>query len=185
MARIIQCHSQLIYHPESPTMPPPLAVMDQNSNMKPFIIGPGSHGGRPFNLTLLPGEQRATTFLKLFVSTEYVDMHGIETADEELLPHEDRKLVTITEKAAKGISKWGAWVAAVTVNSPEERLPGPTNPAPVEAPLPISGKYPDVHNHTLDSSEASEHSRQGVFSRLWRHARMLVCYVTCSIGLSR
>ncbi|ETW77198.1 hypothetical protein HETIRDRAFT_429511 [Heterobasidion irregulare TC 32-1] len=52
---------QLIYHPESPTMSPPLAVMDQNSNMKPFIIGPGPHGSGPINFTLLPEEQSATT----------------------------------------------------------------------------------------------------------------------------
>jgi len=102
------------YLPAAPNMDPPLPQPQGRDPMK-LTVGYGAGGGDPFEFTLNPGEQSDTGFLKLFVSTKYVDMECItqklDCITSKMIPRKmQRKKVDLTRV-------WGAWVAAINVSA--------------------------------------------------------------------
>ncbi|KAJ7027242.1 caspase domain-containing protein [Mycena alexandri] len=80
-------------------------------------VGYGAGGGYPIQFRLEEGKNRDTGFLKVFVSTKYVDMRHMEQESAGEAPQR----LTVVKGLETGI--WGAWLGAVTVTAPGNFLP--------------------------------------------------------------
>ncbi|KAJ7753236.1 caspase domain-containing protein, partial [Mycena metata] len=80
-------------------------------------VGYGAGGGYPIQFRLEEGKNRDTGFLKVFVSTKYVDMRHMEQESAGEAPQR----LTVVKVLETGI--WGAWLGAVTVTAPGNFLP--------------------------------------------------------------
>ncbi|KAJ6505593.1 hypothetical protein DFH09DRAFT_1101656 [Mycena vulgaris] len=74
--------------------------------------GYGAGGGYPIQFLLEEGKNRDTGFLKVFVSTKYVDMRYMEQGSAAEAPQK------LTGAKILETSIWGAWLGAVTVTAP-------------------------------------------------------------------
>ncbi|KAJ7717713.1 hypothetical protein B0H16DRAFT_1475958 [Mycena metata] len=91
-------------------------------------VGYGAGGAYPIQFRLEEGQNRDTGFLRVFVSTKYVDMRHMEQESAAETPQR----LTVVKVLETGI--WGAWLGAVTVTAPGNFLPHETSAlaAPVE-----------------------------------------------------
>jgi hypothetical protein len=90
-------------------MSPPLRGLRGGEPAK-VTVGYGAGGGDSIEFTLSPGEVSDTGFLKLFVSTSYVDMDWISQGSPFDVFSRRRG-----QRKAQGGGVWDAWVAGVTV----------------------------------------------------------------------
>ncbi|KAJ7919727.1 hypothetical protein B0H13DRAFT_1605989, partial [Mycena leptocephala] len=80
-------------------------------------IGYGAGGGYPIQFLLEDGKIRDTGFLKVFVSTKYVDTGYMEQASAAEAPQK----LKVAKILKTGI--WGTWLGVVTVTAPGSFLP--------------------------------------------------------------
>ena len=78
--------------------------------MAKVTAGYGPGGGYPIKFSLPPGESSDTCFLKLFVTTEPVDLNGIVQKPPWNEDSTTRRGCMVLESII-----WDAWVAAITV----------------------------------------------------------------------
>ncbi|KAJ7301266.1 caspase domain-containing protein [Mycena albidolilacea] len=100
------------YKPESPTMEPPLKAKSGPGPTR-ITIGYGAGGGYAFQFVIPEGVTSDTGFLKLFVSTKYLDMSGVEqpaAADTVI-----RGRGSHAERPAMAAEIWSAVDAVVTM----------------------------------------------------------------------
>jgi len=105
------CSIQEFYHPPGPTMLPPLPAYQPES---PTLIrvGYGSVEDKPFTFGPLPeGKESDTGYLKLFVSTKYVDLHELEQS-----PFEYARLKAGRVQGTTVADEWDALLASVTIS---------------------------------------------------------------------
>lgn len=90
-------------------MAAPLHHADKTGPTK-LTIGYGAGGGDPFEFTLGPNQTTDTGFLKLFVSTKYVNMEWLSQSDpfDPSAKRSMKRKVQVTDC-------WDALFAAVTV----------------------------------------------------------------------
>jgi len=104
------CSIQEFYHPPGSTMSPPLPACQPES---PTLIrvGYGSVEDWPFRFGPLPeGIESDTGYLKLFVSTKYVDLHELDQA-----PFDHARLPAGRVRRP-AIDDWDALLASITVS---------------------------------------------------------------------
>ena len=89
---------------------PPLGSQ-QGSNPTRITAGYGAGGGYAFEFVVPPGKQSDTGFLKLFVSTTYVDVQWMT----QLSPIDSMFSRRSARREMFG-GIWDAWIAAVTVD---------------------------------------------------------------------
>ncbi|KAF7333994.1 hypothetical protein MVEN_02304000 [Mycena venus] len=80
-------------------------------------VGYGAGGGYPIQFLLEEGKNRDTGFLKVLLSTKYVDMRYMEQGSAAEAPQK----LTGAKILETGI--WGAWLGAVTVTAPRSSPP--------------------------------------------------------------
>ncbi|THH06053.1 hypothetical protein EW146_g9733, partial [Bondarzewia mesenterica] len=104
---------QTWWEPQSKTMNPPLAGCESQPDSQPkeVTIGYGAGGGDPIEFYLSPGAQSDTGFLKLFVTTKWVNMDWISQGSPFDAFHKRRGNGEVQNS---GI--WGAWTAAITIS---------------------------------------------------------------------
>jgi len=76
--RFVDLVPQSWYHPPSCTMAAPLAARHEGSRLSELPVGYGSAGGEALEFSLADGITADIGFMKLFVSTTYVDMTVLE-----------------------------------------------------------------------------------------------------------
>ncbi|KAJ7264855.1 caspase domain-containing protein [Mycena haematopus] len=112
------------YLPESDTMTPPLLARSASSSdtgAEPtrITVGYGASGGYAFQFVIPDGVTTDTGFLKLFVSTSYVDLTGIEqpaAADSVYGGERDAGLESPRKRPMlEDAEMWGALDVAVTM----------------------------------------------------------------------
>ncbi|KAK7038276.1 caspase domain-containing protein, partial [Favolaschia claudopus] len=90
------------YVPESKTMAPPLRrKVGSQSEPTRITVGYGASGGYAFQFVLPPGVGRDTGFLKLFVSTSYIDLGRV--------PQPTVQDIVSAELGGRGPEKQEAW----------------------------------------------------------------------------
>ena len=101
------CYTDLIpqswYHPPAETMDAPLSPRHRNSRAYELKVGYGVAGVEAFEFSLADGLNSDVTFLKLFVSTVYVDMTVIEQSSPFLNHRGGKKVKPPT------VDVWDAW----------------------------------------------------------------------------
>ncbi|KAJ7841777.1 hypothetical protein B0H13DRAFT_2365566 [Mycena leptocephala] len=111
------------YLPSSPTMAPPLpAKSDSSTEPTRITVGYGAAGGYAFQFVIPEGMTSDTGFLKLFVSTKYLDLKRIEQpAAVDVIYGGERDADTHRPEVEKG-EMWDAVDVAVTmyIEEPEQ-----------------------------------------------------------------
>jgi len=101
------CYTDLIpqswYHPPAETMDAPLPPRHRDSKAFELKVGYGAAGVEAFEFSLADGLNSDVTFLKLFVSTVYVDMMVLEQSSPFLNPRGGKKVKPPT------VDVWDAW----------------------------------------------------------------------------
>ncbi|KJA26999.1 hypothetical protein HYPSUDRAFT_35516 [Hypholoma sublateritium FD-334 SS-4] len=106
---------QAWYLPPSHNVDPPLAC---NACMS---LGYGANGGDPFSFCLDAGENAGTGFIKVFVSTKYVDMSSLAQlspfGSSSQVP---RDSMTLEAESSGKTLKWASLIAKITVEDLSE-----------------------------------------------------------------
>jgi hypothetical protein len=83
----------------------------RGADLSSVTVGYGAGGGYAFEFTLPPGRSLDTGFLKLFVSTDDVNMDWIT----QLSPLDPAFSARGVRKEMPNSGVWDAWIAAITV----------------------------------------------------------------------
>jgi hypothetical protein len=100
------------YHPPSESMSAPLAARHEDGTPSKLPVGYGAAGGQAIEFLLSGGVTSDVGFLKLFVSTTYVDMTNIQQTSPLLAAREGPRMV---KPPAQPI--WDAWTYVLRTES--------------------------------------------------------------------